>query len=511
MARTYVELVEDDEHLRPDEEHRSGLVDVVRRHPARALTAAVVAVVVVGGAVVAQLVVDARERAQLAALADEPGFLAPVELPMRSVFVADGDAASAVQNGVRVGDLLVGGTYEPVAVGPHVLAVDPATGAVVWDVTVDLPPAAEPEPEVQAGSEPSGTTWCTAPEGEPSRVACVVSRSYGWQSDDGRFGHEVAVRALVVLDASDGSVVERRDEPLGAELFVGDDAYWVASIDPDRRGVQVVERGYDDAEHWSTHVDAPAELDQDTTPAVMADDTRTVLSLGTTAWLLGADGTPGHRLGGGTGPGWVSLVPDGVLIMRYDQDGAQEGGGVLWHADGTSRDMTGFDPAPIYVDDGSRPGATFTTDSSIGPLVRRDRAGAVLWKADVTLGSWSFLVRGTVVVAGGSELAAVDADDGDVLWKTTLPAPADQLFTDGRVVLVPNGRVVRAYGIDDGERRWSAQLVERDGEYTLQRMATDDPTADVSAPYSDGWWNVTPAGQLAYSLPTADSTVVVLG
>src|SRR5690348_8018583 len=105
MARTYVELVEDDGVVGPDDERRPGLVDVVRRHPRRAALTAAAVVVVAVTAVLGQVVVDAREQARLSRLAGVPGVLRPVDLPLRTLYVADGDAASAVQGGVRAGDL----------------------------------------------------------------------------------------------------------------------------------------------------------------------------------------------------------------------------------------------------------------------------------------------------------------------------------------------------------------------------------------------------------------------
>jgi outer membrane protein assembly factor BamB len=516
MARTNVELVEDDESLRPPDERRPGVLDVVRRHPRRALVGGLVALAVLATALAGQAVVDARERARLARLADVPGVLRPVEAPMRSQFVAEGDAGAAVQQGVLVGQHFVAGTYAPAQSAPHVLAVDRSTGAQVWEVAVDLPPAPAPEPDVQSDSGASGNAWCSKVDGTPARVSCVVSRSYGWQTENGRSGHEVAVRGLVVLDATDGAVLARRDEPLGADIAQGGDGYWVTTIDADRGGVGIVARSYDGAQRWASHVDVPSPVPSDVVPVVLHDDRRTVLAVGTRAWLLGPDGSTLAELGRGSGQAGVSLVPGAVLIQAYDDTDGRLQDSALWREDGTTTDLGDAQALWLGVDDGSRPGALFTVADSIGPLVRLDEHGAELWRADVTVGYNAMLLDGTVVVAGGDSLAAVDADTGDVRWKTTVPTSSDQMFTDGRVVLLVSGRSVRAYGLDDGAPRWSARLDEENGgTWVLRRTATDAGTAgpDGGAVLDPdgGWWSVTADGRLAYGAPTDTTSVVVLG
>ncbi len=514
MARTYVELVEDDGVVGPDDERRPGLVDVVRRHPRRAAVTAAAVVVVAVTAVLGQVVVDAREQARLARLADVPGVLRPVDLPLHTLYVADGDAASAVQGGVRAGDLLVGGTYRPVQSAPHVVAVDRRTGDIAWDVTVDLPPAADPAPDVHGdGPDPSASAWCSDVDGPPSRLACVVSRAYGWQMSAEGYGREVATRGLVVLDATDGTVLARRDEPLGAEIAAGRDGYWVTTVDDDRRGVEVVARAFDGSEQWSTHVDTSG-IPQQQTPYVLHDKERTVLDVGTQAWVLGPDGSAVAELGRGGLNGGMTLVPGGVLVESYTSNGMPDGA-VIWRDDGTKVDLGGDRQLYLTVDDGSRPDAFFLTAGDTGPLVRRDWSGKELWRADVTVGSTAVLLDGTLVAVGGDRLAAVDADTGAVRWRTDMPRPADQVFTDGRVLLVLSGRVVRAYGVDDGTLQWSAALVEDGGSTVLERTATDTPTTDAGVAGTggpdEGWWFVTTDGHLAFSSATESSGIVVLG
>jgi len=525
MARTYVELVEDDESLRPEEDRRPGIVDVVRRNPVRSLVAAAAVLALVAAALVGQLVVDARERARLARLSDLPGVLRPVDLPLRTLVATEGDVAGAMQYGVPVGRTLVAGSYSPVLADPEVMAVDRSTGEVVWQVAVGLPPATEPAPDVETQNDASSNVWCSAvdepavdgsgDDAEHARVACTVSRSYGWRLREDGSGSEVAVRGLVVLDATDGAVVSRHDEELGAEIFTAGDGYWVTTLDDDQRGVTVVARTYDGDERWTTHIDVPGSVPPGITPFVAHDDRRTVLGVGTRAWVLGPDGSTVATIGSGSGDGGLSLVPGGVLIQSYGAVGGRPGAGVLWRDDGTQVDLGGDEPFWFSLDDGSRPDAFFTVSGGTGPLVRRDEDGDEMWHADVMVGSSAVLLDGTAVVAGGDQLAAVDVDTGDVRWRTTMPMPVDQFFTDGRVLLGVNGRTVRAYGADDGVLRWTARLVEHeDGTAVLDRTATDDPSAPGAGPtdgLDDGWWTVTSDDRLAYSDSTETARVFVLG
>ncbi|MGY4645979.1 outer membrane protein assembly factor BamB family protein [Cellulomonas sp. URHB0016] len=519
MVRTYVELVEDDGAVRPEDGPPPRLVDSARRHPVRAAVAAGAVLVVVVAGLVGQAVVDAGERARLARLAHVPGVLRPVDLPLHTLVSAEGDVAGAMQSGILVGGTLVAGSYRPVLSDPDVVAVDRTTGAPVWRVSVELPPPPVPAPDLRTQDDVTSAVWCTTaahpPQGAHPRVACVVSWSYGWEVEADGSGYEVAVRGLVVLDATDGAVVARRDEPLGSDIYTAEDQYWVTTVDDDRAGVTAVARSYDGEDRWTTHVAVPGSVPVGSTPYVLHDERRTVLAVGTRAWLLGEDGAVLHALGSGSGSGGVALVPGGVLVQRFDgTGGGRLDGAVVWHDDGTTVDVRGDDLVRFSVDDGSRPDRVFTVAESTGDLVGRDKSGAEAWRAHVGVGSSTLLLDGTIVAAAAGELVAVDADDGGVRWRTTMPMPVDELLTDGRLALGVNGRTVRAYGIDDGVLRWTARLdVGEDGAPVLERRVTDEPTTADGAPTSgldDGWWTVTRDGHLAYSDPTGASRLVVL-
>lgn len=413
------------------------------------------AALVVGCAVGAQVLLDARERAHVARFDDLPGILLPLaarpgalwELPAeedRQVVTEAGGhlvSASVSQDGVTVTGL------------------DRATGAPAWtaraDARVDL-----------VADEPWVHHAQCAPldddRGRATRVACVAGASQVNELTDGTEPVQV-----VVVDARTGALVSsvRRDAWGHAWATRGGDLLLVTG---DAGAQRVTAVGADGGTRWETALQAEGGAVGLTEPAVSARGGFALVSAGDHAWVLDEAGAVvrEHAVPADTS---VMLGRGGALVLRgYTR---QEDAEDSWsyqsdaHAlfvgqDGTQTVVE--DVALPDTDDGSAPGVELMLDGQTGAIVGRAAAdGRELWRARAS-GYPHVLLERTIYVQQDGELVALDVGTGDERWSAHLAEPGWQVVTDGRLVYAigPEGSV-QGFTLDRGEQRYQADL----GEY----------------------------------------------
>ncbi|AEE44751.1 PQQ-binding-like beta-propeller repeat protein [Cellulomonas fimi] len=415
-----------------------------------------------------QLVLDARERARVAELADVRGVLRPLDPGVGVRWEAAAADAAVVESGTAVGDVVVGVAPLP---GPRVevRALDDRTGVLRWSRELDLPtPAMSP-----SAAEPATWTACTplvADDGSSSHpaVGCLA------QQPGGDTGPAPQV-AVWFLDAADGTLLSSRRLPGSAAFSVLGGLFLAAERVDERAGSarwRLTAQDPSGRTAWTFTTprvpatrdsDVPADLWSTSYASLDARGERVLLSVGTSSWLLDAGGALQRR-----DPvevaWWPELARGGVVVhSTWSQDGEPRARVLL--PDGRPVDVRSA-PLWLSVDDGSAPGAVlFSTragrrDGTAATVSALDASsGAVRWRVTGLEASAAVLLRGRLYLTGPDGLAAVDASTGRVLWTTPLERPADELATDGRWLLLRGpGPVVEAYATADGQRAWRADL-----------------------------------------------------
>ncbi len=156
-----------------------------------------------------------------------------------------------------------------------------------------------------------------------------------------------------------------------------------------------------------------------------------------------------------------SSRPAGGRTSRAAGPPSSSFSGTLLLRDGT-RVPVDETPAWLSVDDGSAPDVVFTVGQgpagADGLSGRSASTGARLWHlaGNVVAG---LLLDGTVYVATGEALVALDATTGDERWTTPLDHLPEQMSTDGQYLLVPGlGVTLDAYAMRDGTLAWHKDL-----------------------------------------------------
>lgn len=447
----------------------------LRRH-LRVLVPLVLGVVAV--LVAAQAVLDARERARVADLADVRGVVRPVDPGVQVRWEGDASAARVLESGVLVGGLVVGVAPLPGA-RVEVRALDERTGALRWARELDLPTplmtpdAAEPVTWTVCTSPgtPSGAADRDAPDGADAAhpvVGCLA------QQPGSDVGPQPEV-SLWFLDATDGTLLTSQRLPGDAAFTVLDGRFLTAVRVDEQEG----------SARWRLTATDPArggELWSWTTPRLHAPrgggsgnawswsyasldarGERVLLAVGTSSWLLDADGTLLRR--DRLEPAWWPELTRGGAVVHstWSQDGEPQA--QLLRPDGTRATV---DAAPLWltVDDGSVPDAVLFGSRTVGPdgvvpsVSARDAAtGDLVWRVTGVEATSAVLLDDRLYVGGSDGLVAIDARTGAVQWTTALARPVDELATDGRWLLVRGpGPVVEAYATADGGRAWRADL-----------------------------------------------------
>ena len=454
----------DDEHDDPP----SRPAEPQRRHRSRRwlLVPAVAAVALLG----TQLVVEARERAAVAALARVPGVVRPVDKDVEVLWTQD-PGGSELWPGLPGDGVLVG--LQRTSDGSQALvAVDELTGERRWAT-----PLADAHVDHAAGGlSPVG--GCHPEPGGTGRVVCLVTDAYLAYRESENVLVPSETSRVVVADLADGSVVAEGEAP-GAVAFAALPGA-VALAVPQADGSLVVTSTdvLTGREQWQTVVppagDEPDEggfVDRSTTLA-RAGEGIAVVTAGRRMTLLdGADGSVLSKVD--AGDGFVTDSAQGtVAVFTLDDEGRVSttllGGG------GPEIVLPGR-LARVTVDDGSVPGLVLTVGSKVHAYDRS--TGNDRWDVGHGLSGGVLVVRGRVYLSTPDGVVALDGSTGEELWRApVLPGRTmGDLVTDGLHVLSAQQRPdepgtvtalndwpgvgeLVAYRFDDGAEDWRVDL-----------------------------------------------------
>lgn len=395
--------------------------------------------------VAGQLVLDARERAELARFADVPGVLRPLTPPL-SVHPYEG----ALPFAAAVAGLDVAGLRLTTDAGPEhqahaVVAYDPDSGAEVW--RTDLAQGA--------------TGWvnpiCDAAPGRTVICAAQPIDEYGAQLP--------GPTRVVALRGRDGTQVWARDEQPGAQLSVSGDLAVVAyeapagsdGRAPDSPGVVVARLDAATGEHlWERHLESVHTQGLIVGSSVFATAHRdhVMLWADNGAWVLGADGRE------------VASTTNGILQDTRTTDLFLIGSRTqLIDAQGRRPVDVDGTPVNLGVDDGSVPDLVFLTGPGLSAV--DSTARRVVWTDTAVPSVDSAVLLGDVLYGITNEgLHAWDARTGAERWRVDVTPGYSlgfMLSTDGRDLYAIEGdghgaSVLSAFSRSDGHRSWSWTL-----------------------------------------------------
>jgi outer membrane protein assembly factor BamB len=427
----------------------------------------------VAAVVGSEVVLDARERARVAAAREHPGVVAyDVGADLRA---HRSDPAALPSLDVVVGDLRV----EPVEVVPGtpraVRGVDVGSGDEVW--RAELEDAAR---AAELGSlDPPG---CWAAGSPAEQAVCFVQDTPTTEVEGG--GYELAppLRArLVRIDPRTGALTEDRELAPRSSVTATGDELVVAEVVGD--GVRVaVEDAVSGEPRWSTDlpVDARALAGvADHSPGLQVTERHVLVHVSQQAWAVDrADG----RVEVAGGQLWVGR---GERLVSH---GFDDGMTRLRGVDGSGEALAVGAPVWFDVDDGSVPGWDVLADTDGGNRRLRAvdaRTGEQIWEHTLVGPSEGSLILLDDVLYGadGAAVWALDARDGTSIWRTPRDPEAGDVagdasagawsapVTDGRQLLLVEPEapgdgsraVLRAWSLASGALLWTAPLPEEAG------------------------------------------------
>ena len=425
------------------------------RRPARAVSAAVVAVALLLTVVVAgprwaanqeraAVLGEARFAGAVRSLQDPPG--------VRWVAPVDGSVAPLL-----VGDVIVATAGAP-GDGRRLVGFDAVADEQRWS----LPLAEQPTPENVLCRPLDGRLACVVGPAPPSARPVFVAGEP--TRDDG-------TADLLVLDPADGSVLSRSRIPgwvvataqAGPDLVVATYAWGMLTV---RRLDPATGATRWQTQRWSTFQSASNGR------VSLVAASGLVLAAGNDVTLL-LDAATGERLprSKGANPGdQTRLLDDGTLVRtryRLHDDGVDAvsdlstGRGEPWAS------VQGVLVAPATSDGTS--GLVFAagglTDTASGGRVRAfDRgSSAQEWLATAPAPEVAVDAAGRVVLRGGGGLVGVDAATGEEVWSASFGPSVGRVFTDGRRVAIEHDAsdgspVLSAVSLDDGASVWEVAL-----------------------------------------------------
>ncbi len=431
--RRDVELVEDGEP-------RSTDVPAPPRVPTRrrvrrvGLGAAAVATVVAVAAV-GQTVVDRREEARLAAVAELPTVAAALSGRPGVLWDVPDDAVLETQ--VRTPDGLLVGVRAETGKSVQAVAFDAGTGSLVWERDLVDAAARQPQDEMVRRTVPGS---CALDPGSPGRVVCLAGDDM-WALDEGALRRvPPTTLRLVVLDTDDGSVVADLTDSLAGpgrtSLAVVGDVVVVGRVSGDRVDVRALTT--DGVVRWQTVL--PGPVDEDVSDVVAPLEDLVAVTTSSAVVLLDATGGTVREVPRPDGRSVLRQAPGTPADTSFTQ--LEQLLGARWSAPGPNPPRTvvvGADEdvevlgevMVLSVDDGSVPGLVIT---SVGPVLHGwDGDGDELWSVELPAGWGALLLDGRLHMDGGTRLVTLDARTGVELWRTaaTVEAPV----TDGRLLL----------------------------------------------------------------------------
>jgi len=448
--------------------------------------AAVVAVLLVG-----QSVLDARERAAIAALADVPGVVRPVDDHLRVMRTIPSDAGAALWG--------LGGSAVPGPDGSVSYSwLDPTTGATLWSA-----PLLGPTPALADVEHVSGLTTCE-PEMETgatdarsaTRIVCLVTDGGIEYSDEGAPKLLPAKKThLVVLATADGGVLG--DWPIDTPAATMAVLPGLAAITSTRDGATAV-TGYDidtGEQRWRTMLEDSAPSDQWAGAWISRTDDELVVQVREDRQaMLTADGRVLRNLTSAQGSsfqGWVTDDATGrLMVLAQASDGTSTVTVVAPGSDPTQDRVLDGQHVTFGVDDGSLPGLVLTTDGKVRAWDLR--TGKALWSSDVAMfADQAMVLRGRVFVGTGDAVSALDGRTGETLWtqKSESSRYLVALFTDGTHVLASLAAggdlpsVLTAYVPSSGEQAFQAALppgIEQATVFNHQLVGYDSGTGDYA-------------------------------
>lgn len=459
---------------------------------------------VVAGLVATQAVLDARERAAYARVADVPGVLLPVGDGLEPLWPADrvvaaGEWAMTTWNSplARSDGVALGAAFDDDGV-PRAGAFDGTTGEVLWSVPL-------------AGAEPlqvhdSGGWWihCDVTTGGRDLLACLVPLRHVpaepvEDDDPAGTGSVVATAAeLVVLDAHTRAEVLRVEvEPTATFTLLGD-LVVTARAAPDLSTTVAARDLLTGAEEWSRTTPpgtarAPRHGDpRESTPRLATLGETLLVQHGTSVERLAADGTLVSTAPVDVGEqdfAFFHVARERLAVLQVYAPGSGSGRALVLDPDGAWVELPDSEPVRLTVDDGSEPdllllsgrdgpGGTGEPDGIGGSsgLVAWDvREEEVRWSLPSEPADAALVLDGTVYLSTTQgTLVALDLEDGTELWRAEPgpdePWPADYspgVATDGRILLLLRDRnaagaaqvpTATAFAIGDGRRLWSQAL-----------------------------------------------------
>lgn len=335
----------------------------------RATLLAVAAGVAAAGLVVAQLVLDAQERARYAAWAQLPGVVAPLGDHLEVAGTIDGELVNRSISATRPA-----GTLVSVPVAPDgsvdVVSLDLATGDERWRV-----PALPADARRAAAREPYVSVPPCALGAELDLVACLVSDGFDHTTADGAYLRVPSTWArLVVLDAATGRTVLDREVSVDSSVALAGRTAVVAGIDG-REAVVVALDARTGTERWEhrhalarrIEPEAPADPFGRRVDLVAGGGLVAVTDAYGGARILGLEDGAGRRAYGADS--WVGKVQDepgtGAVYLVGEGDGST----LLARPGAPLVELEGY-PVPVGVDDGSAPDLVLTVTPA--PL---DRTG----------------------------------------------------------------------------------------------------------------------------------------
>ncbi|HWJ85567.1 MAG TPA: hypothetical protein VNR62_09060 [Cellulomonas sp.] len=403
-------------------------------------------VLVVGALATWQRVIDAREHRALAEAADASGVLLPLPEQLRDLWSVPTDLGFGGQV-AAVGPHLLAASTSDDGTGYEIHEVDRLTGATGWSVTGSV---------ATAGAGGVDCRPLSPDSAPPTLAACAIGIPLVY----GVLPTETSAARLVVLDAATGDVLSTTETSGSAWTTSGDQL------------VTAVPQNDGDGVTWTlTAVDGPTgapawTLTLPTVPVAPPETDENGLATGRMT-MSSLAGSPGRVVLADQGHAWVvvdgrlqtsetvpadwsvSLDASGVVEIAPG-DGTSSGQMRLVLTDGSTTEAP-VQQISVAVDDGSMPGLVLVRAWKGLALQARDATtGAVRWEVPAG-GTQVLVMAGRVITRSGDDIAAVDADDGHVVWHThTVTDSAIQLLTDAHNVYVPVPGRLRAFALSDG-------------------------------------------------------------
>lgn len=435
----------------------------------RRLTRVQVRLVAAVGAVLlalvgAQLVIDAQERARIAALAGLPAVVTDLSTPPRVVAGELDEPLPSWEHQVLRPEQDGLPSLVQRTDGDAITLDGVRDGEVVWSVPLR---AVDPPADGWNPYPPQ----CFGTPGDETTATCLVGDGgERWAGEHEELGQTSAVVLVVAL--ADGRVLrEHVLEPNLTRTLNGfGDRLLLVEREGGRDAAPVVVTAHDPGTWdvlWRTRVRAGARpeghgvqegaLTGAGLVAVDGDEGATLLAADDGSVVRAADGAAVDGLVLDRRNESVEAL---TLAVRDPEGLARVQESELWTADGVT--VLEGEVLGVHLDDGSLGDVVLTTDGT--DLRAWDRDGTARWTAEEVTGWSVMVVDGRVLVDADTTLHTVDGRTGRALWEHTARTDMSIVATDGRVVVVQEGFGAQdevpltAVGLTDGREVWRTTI-----------------------------------------------------